>query len=149
MGGGKRVRSLIHLSDFILGLNLFLVVFTPASYFSPSPLVCCFCVKPRLYTGFSFPSFPIFSFGDLYFASFLMCKFIVLICTLCTHSDSPGTFWVPFWFNRHRRCLSGPTFTDGPLLSPGTGGTFLVRLVQTVPFWIHFHSFKKRFGFSF
>ena len=53
-GRRGRVRSLIHLSDFILGLNLFLVVFTPASYFSPSPLVCHFCVKPRLYTGFSF-----------------------------------------------------------------------------------------------
>ena len=120
------MRSLIHLSDFILGLNLFLVVFTPASYFSPSPLVCHFCVKPRLYTGFSFPSFPIFFlFGDLYFASFLVCKFIVLICTLCTHSGSPGTFWVPIWFNRHNWCLSGPTLQTG--LSD--------HQVQPVPFW--------------
>ena len=67
---GGRVRSLIHLSDFILGLSLSLVVFTPASYFSPSPLVCHFCVKSRLYTGFSFLLFR-------YLASFLG-------CTLCT-----------------------------------------------------------------
>ena len=65
-----RVRSLIHLSDFILGLSLSLV-FTPASHFSPSPLVCHFCVKSRLYTGFSF------FFLDSYLASFLG-------CTLCT-----------------------------------------------------------------
>ena len=48
-----RVRSLIHLSDFIPGLSLS-PVFTPASHFDPSPLVCHYCVKSRLYTGFSF-----------------------------------------------------------------------------------------------
>mgnify|MGYP006975648771 CR=1 FL=1 len=109
-GGGKRGRPLTHLSDFILGLNLFLVVFTPASYFSPSPLVCHFCVKPRLYTGFSFLlSLYFFLFGDLYFASFLVCTLIVFICTLCTHSGSPGTFL----------------------------GTYLVQQAPPVPFWAY------------
>ena len=51
--GRGRVRSLIHLSDFILGLSLS-PVFTPASHFDPSPWVCHYCVKSRLYTGFSF-----------------------------------------------------------------------------------------------
>ena len=50
--GRGRVRSLIHLSDFIPGLSLS-PVFTPASHFDPSPLVCHYCVKSRLYTGFS------------------------------------------------------------------------------------------------
>ena len=54
--GRGRVRSLIHLSDFILGLSLS-PVFTPASHFDPTPWVCHYCVKSRLYTGFSFFSF--------------------------------------------------------------------------------------------
>ena len=58
-GGG--LRSVVHPSDLILGLNLFLVVFTPVSHFSPSPLICFFCVEPRFYTGFGFLPFPIFS----------------------------------------------------------------------------------------
>ena len=35
--GRGRVRSLIHLSDFILGLNLFLVVFHACVLFQPLP----------------------------------------------------------------------------------------------------------------
>ena len=110
---------MVHLSDFILGLNPFLVVFTPASYFSPSPLICCFCVEPRFYTGFGFPPFPIF------FLRLVLC--IILCVNLLFNmyfvytSDSPGTFWY----------LSGST---------GTDGTSLVHRVQTVPLWFSLYS---------
>ena len=99
-GGGNRVRSLIHLSDFILGLNLFLVVFTPASYFSPSPLVCHFCVKPRLCTGFSFLPY-IFSFWRL-----VLC-IVSSVYLGCFHLY----FVYTFWFTRYNRYLFGSACT--------------------------------------
>ena len=81
-----RVRSLIHLSDFILGLSLSLVVFTPASHFSPSPLVCHFCVKSRLYTGFSFLLFRLVLgiVSRVYFVYIITCSARTVILVLAS-----------------------------------------------------------------
>ena len=87
-GGGGRVRSLIHLSDFILGLSLS-PVFTPASHFDPSPWVCHYCVKSRLYTGFSFLLFFFFRLvlgivSRVYFVYIVTCSARTVILVLAS-----------------------------------------------------------------
>ena len=80
-----RVRSLIHLSDFILGLSLS-PVFTPASHFDPSPLVCHYCVKSRLYTGFSFLLFRLVLgiVSRVYFVYIITCSARTVILVLAS-----------------------------------------------------------------
>ena len=80
-----RVRSLIHLSDFILGLSLSLV-FTPASHFDPSPWVCHYCVKSRLYTGFSFLLFRLVLgiVSRVYFVYIITCSARTVILVLAS-----------------------------------------------------------------
>ena len=81
----SRVRSLIHLSDFILGLSLS-PVFTPASHFDPSPLVCHYCVKSRLYTGFSFLLFRLVLgiVSRVYFVYIITCSARTVILVLAS-----------------------------------------------------------------
>ena len=83
--GRGRVRSLIHLSDFILGLSLS-PVFTPASHFDPSPLVCHYCVKSRLYTGFSFLLFRLVLgiVSRVYFVYIITCSARTVILVLAS-----------------------------------------------------------------
>ena len=84
-GRRGRVRSLIHLSDFILGLSLS-PVFTPASHFDPSPLVCHYCVKSRLYTGFSFLLFRLVLgiVSRVYFVYIITCSARTVILVLAS-----------------------------------------------------------------
>ena len=118
------MRSLVHLSDFILGLNPFLVVFTPVSHFSASPLICFFCVESRFYTGFGFLSSFLFFFLKIVLFIILCVNFLFIMYSGYTPS-SPGTLGTSL-VRRYSWYLSG---------SPGTLGTFLVQRVLLVPLW--------------
>ena len=123
-GGGKEGAVLDPSIWLYPRIKSFPCCFHACILFQPLPFGLSLLCEAKV-AGFSFLPYIFFLFGDSYFASFLVCTLIVFICTLCTHSGSPGTFWVPIWFSRHNWCLSGPTLQTG--LSD--------HQVQPVPFW--------------